>query len=205
MKNIFSAAALLFTVLVFGQAEEPVKAIAKRISAVECDKMCIAKYSILKNVQGTTSNSIIEIGCQPDKRLDNSPETALITIIPTKLKDYYIFPEYDERKGVENAKFDSVDRAYLEACEAGSGPCKPLALNRNADQKQWFLVMPCGGTYTSIKLTDANGKRVREINAKYGECPVMLDISTVPDGKYFVSIISAALNGKIEINLTTRK
>lgn len=204
MKKIISAAALLVTVLAFGQADEPVKVIARRISAIDCDKMCIAKYSILKNVQGTVSNTIIEIGCQPDKRLDNSPETALITIVPTKLKDYYIFPEYDERKGVESAKFDSVDRAYLEACETGSGPCKPPDLSRNADQKQWFLVMPCGGTYTSIKLTDANGKRVREINAKYGECPVMLDISTVPDGKYFVTVISAALNGKIEINLTTR-
>ena len=124
--------------------------------------------------------------------------------MPTKLKDYYIFPDYDESKGIENAKFDSVDRAYLEACETGSGPCKPLSFSRNSDQKQWFLMVPCGGTYTSVKLTDANGKRIREINAKYGECPPMLDLSTVPDGKYYVTIVSAALNGKIEINLTTR-
>ena len=65
-------------------------------------------------------------------------------------------------------------------------------------------MVPCGGTYTSVKLTDANGKRIREINAKYGECPPMLDLSAVPDGKYYVTIVSAALNGKIEINLTTR-
>ena len=204
MKNILSAAALLFTLLAFGQAEEPIKVIAKRIASPQCDKMCIAKYTILKNVQGSASNTVIEIGCQPDKRLDNSPETALLTIIPTKLKDYYIFPDYDESKGIENAKFDSVDRAYLEACETGSGPCKALSFSRNSDQKQWFLMVPCGGTYTSVKLTDANGKRIREINAKYGECPPMLDLSTVPDGKYYVTIVSAALNGKIEINLTTR-
>ena len=90
MKNIISAAALLFTLLAFGQSEEPIKVIAKRIAPAQCDKMCIARYSILKNVQGTASNTIIEIGCQPDKRVDNAPETALLTIIPTKLKDYYI-------------------------------------------------------------------------------------------------------------------
>jgi len=204
MKTILSAAALLFTLLAFGQSEQPIKVIAKRIAPAQCDKMCIARYSILKNVQGTPSNTTIEIGCQPDKQLDNSPETALLTIIPTKLKDYYIFPDYDERKGVENAKFDSVDRAYWEACETGNGPCKPLAFSRTADQKQWFLVVPCGGTYTSVKLTDGNGKRVREINAKYGECPLMLDLSNLPDGKYFATMVSAGLNGKIEINLQTR-
>ena len=204
MKNIISAAALLFTLLAFGQSEEPIKVIAKRIAPAQCDKMCIARYSILKNIQGTASNTIIEIGCQPDKRADNAPETALLTIIPTKLKDYYIFPDYDESKGIENAKFDSVDRDYWEACEAGSMDCRPLTFTRNAGQKQWFLVVPCGGTYTSVKLTDANGKRVREINAKYGECPAMLDLSTLPDGKYFATMVSAGLNGKIEINLSTR-
>lgn len=201
MKTLLFTLAMFCFAITSAQQNDAIKIIAKRISIPECDKICKAKYTVLQVVDGSLSTTTIEIGWQNGKSMANSPETALLTIIPTKLKDYYIFPDYDENLGVGKAKIAFTTRADWEACETGD--CKPLTIRRNSANEECFVIVPCGGTYTTVKLSDGKGKRVKEINADYSKCPATLYVTGVPDGKYNLNVMSAGLNGKIELNLVT--
>ena len=202
MKTLLSTLAILCFALASAQENQTLKIIAKRVSTPECDKICKAKYTVLQVVEGNLSSSTIEIGWQNGKSLADSPETAVLTVIPTKLKDYYIFPEYDEAKGVGPSRIEYTTRADWEACETGG--CKTLNIKRKSANDECFIVVPCGGTYTVVKLTDGKGKRIREINADYSKCPATLHVTGVPDGKYNATVVSAGLNGKIEVIIATQ-
>lgn len=200
MKFAFAICALLFYAMTFAQ-DATLKIIAKRISPPTGDKVIVADYRVLKVLQGLASNTVIKAGYtipHPD-----APETAVITLEPTNLKDYYTFPDFDASKNTDPVRVDSVDRNYWEGCETGMGDCRPLALSRNTATERWWLMVPCGGTFTTVRLHDENGKTLKELNIDHSQCPPVLDLTGLPDGKYYASMVSSGLGGKIEIHLKT--
>jgi hypothetical protein len=108
--------------------------IAKLISNEGDSKIHINQYKIIKVLNGTLTNDTIDVGYYFYKSYDDAPDTALLTILPytgpSKVEDYYTFPDYDAKKGIEKVKISSVDFDYWEGCETGKVVCKPLVFTK---------------------------------------------------------------------------
>jgi hypothetical protein len=211
MKFTLTIILTLFTFLTYGQANnDTIKVIAKLISPGQGSKIYIAEYKVIKVVKGTLTNDTIKVGYYFYNEYQNSPDTALLNLTTytgnTKTTDYYIFPDYDAKKGIEKVKISFVDFDYWEGCETGKGECKPLTFTRSSKDENWFLFMPCGGTATTVTLT-AFGQKIpiQKISIGHSECPPIFDLTNLTDGKYFAYMLACGLGGQIEINLTTTK
>lgn len=211
MKFTLTIILSLITFLTYGQANnDTIQVIAKLISPGQGSKIYIAEYKVIKVVKGTLTNDTIKVGYYFYNEYENSPDTALLNLTTytgnTKTTDYYIFPDYDAKKGIEKVKISYVDFDYWEGCETGKGECKPLTFIRGTKDENWFLFMPCGGTATSVTLT-ASGQNnpIQKTNIGHSECPPIFDLTDLADGKYFAYMLACGLGGQIEINLTTTK
>jgi hypothetical protein len=187
---------------------DTIKVIAKLLSNEGDSKIYINNYKIIKLLEGSLTNDTIDVGYFFYKSYDDGPDTALLTILPytgpSKVKDYYIFPNYDAKSGIEKVKISSVDFDYWEGCETGKGTCKPLIFTRHKKEK-WYLLMPCGGTQTSVTLTSSNkNKPIQKLNITHTECPPMFELTNLLDGKYYLNMISCGLGGTVEMNIVTR-
>ena len=115
-------------------------------------KIHVATYRVLKVLKGEVSNDTIQVGYYGEQRKTNLPDQALLNIEvyqgKTTLDDYYICPNYALSKGVEKVKIDRVSRALWLGCETGEGECPVIKLTRPSKKEDWYLLMPCGGTYT---------------------------------------------------------
>jgi len=153
MKFTLTIILTLLTFLTYGQANnDTIQVIAKLISPGQGSKIYIAEYKVIKVVKGTLTNDTIKVGYYFYNEYQNAPDTALLNLTTytgdTKTTDYYIFPDYDAKKGIEKVRISIVDFDYWEGCETGKGDCKPLAFIRGSKDENWFLFMPCGGTAT---------------------------------------------------------
>jgi hypothetical protein len=186
---------------------DTIKVITKYISGGTGDKIHINKYKVLKILNGSLTNDTIVVGFYGYKSYDDAPDTALLTILPytgpSKVKDYYSFPDYNAKKGIEKVKISSITFDYWEGCETGKGACNPLFLNRNKNEK-WYLLMPCRGTQTSVTLTSSNkNKPIQNLNITHAECPPMFELTNLDDGKYYLNMMACGLGGTIEMNIVT--
>lgn len=82
------------------------KVIAKRIAPPDCDKLCLAKYVVLNSIVGNLkTNDTVTVGYYSYQEYKDAPETAILTLEEyagkSKIKNYFIFPDYDARKGLE--------------------------------------------------------------------------------------------------------
>jgi hypothetical protein len=187
---------------------DTIKVIAKLLSNEGDSKIYINKYKIIKLLKGSLTNDTFDVGYYGYKSYNDTLETALLTIFqytgPSKVMDYYIFPNYDAKSGIEKVKVSIIDFDYWEGCETGKGTCNPLFLNRNKNEK-WYLLMPCGGTQTSVTLFFSNqNKPIQKLNITHEGCPPMFELTNLEDGKYFLNMISCRLGGTVEINIITR-
>jgi len=211
MKIILIIGGLLLTFLTFGQAKnDTIKVIAKLIAPGQGDKIHIADYKVIKVIKGELSNDTIKVGYYFYNEYPNSPDTAILNLTTyignTKTKDYYIFHDYNAKLGIERVRISAVDFEYWEGCETGKGKCKPLTFTRISKKENWFLIMPCGGTSTSVTLT-ASGQSnpIQKTDLRHFECPPVFELTNLPDGKYFANMLACGLGGSIEINITTEK
>ncbi len=197
----------------YGQEKnDTIQVIAKIVYPGIGSKIHIAKFQVIKTIQGHVSSDTIKVGYYfynaPDKL--NFPDTALLNLTTytggTATEDYYIFQNYDAKNNVEPAKISTVDFDYWEGCETGEGACIPLRFTRSLKDVRWFLFMPCGGTQTDVTFSEAaeNGLEM-ELHIYSEDCPPAFDISEAPDGKYYAYMLGCALGGQIEINLETKK
>jgi hypothetical protein len=211
MKFIMIICGLILTFLTFGQANnDTIKVIAKLISPGIGDKIDIAEYKVIKVVKGKLTNDTIKVGYYFYNEYPNSPDTALLNLTTytgsTITKDYYIFLDYNAKIGIEKVKLSTVDFDYWEGCETGKGDCKPLTFTRISNIENWFLIMPCSGTSTSITLTESGQNcPIQKTSVGYSECPPIFDLTKMTDGKYFAYMLGCGLGGKIEINIRTEK
>ncbi len=215
MKRTLTILGLFFSILTYGQANnDTIQVIAKLVTPGQGSKIYIAKYKIIKVVKGTVSNDTIEVGYYFYKEYKNAPDTAFLNLTTytgdTKTKDYYIFPDYDAEKGIEKVKLTYVDFDYWEGCETGKGECNPLTFTRKSINENWFLIMPCGGTATSVTLSEQQGipkgnKIIQKEEISHSECPPIFELTNLKDGKYFAYMLACGLGGQIEINIRTEK
>jgi hypothetical protein len=213
MKSLLLILGLLITFFVNGQEKhDTIRVIAKRISPGIGSKIYIADYKVIKLLKGFLTNDTIKVGYYFYKEYKNPPDTALLNLTtytgPSKIKDYYIFPEYDAQKGIEKVKISIVYFDYWEGCETGIGDCKPLTLTRSSKNENWYLIMPCGGTTTTVTLSKSEGiaqenETIQKIEIIHYECPPILDLTYLTDGKYFAYMLACDLGGQIEININT--
>ncbi len=210
MKVTLTILGTLLTFLTFGQANnDTIKVIAKLVTPGQGSKIHIAEYKVIKVVKGTLTNDTIKVGYYFYNEYQNAPDTALLNLTTytgdTKTTDYYIFPDYNAKKGIEKVRISFVDFDYWEGCETGKGKCKPLTFTRSSKDENWFLLMPCGGTATTVTLT-ASGQNtpIQKISIGHSECPPIFDLTNLTDGKYFAYMLACGLGGQIEINLTTK-
>ncbi|WP_196890176.1 hypothetical protein [Aureivirga sp. CE67] len=215
MKITLTILGLLFSIFSFGQAnDETIQVIAKLVSPGKGSKIYIAKYEIIKAIKGNVTNDTIQVGYYFYNEYKNAPDTVLLNLKKytgeTKTKDYYIFPDYDAKKGIEEVKLSYIDFDYWEACEIGEKKCEPLTLKRPKNNEKWFLIMPCGGTSTTVTLSEKQvipeeKDIIQKSEISTSQCPPIFDLTKLKDGKYFAYMISCGLGGQIEINLITDK
>jgi hypothetical protein len=211
MKSVFTLVGIFTVLFANGQANnDTIKVIANLISPIEGSKIHIAEYKIIKVIKGVLTNDTIKVGYYGWNQNETAPDTALLTLTTytggTKTKDYYIFPEYNARKGIESVRISTVNFDYWEGCETGKSDCKPLKFVRTKKDENLFLFMPCGGTQTSVTLS-ASGKEepIQKLRIVSSECPPVFDLTNLMDGKYFAYMLACGLGGQIEVNLITIK
>ena len=99
----------------------------------------------------------------------------------------------------------TVDREYWEACETGLGDCAPLTLRRDSKQDSVLLVMPCGGTTTTVVLSGPGlEKPIQKVTVSSNDCPPSFDLTGLPDGKYEAYMKACGLGGGISFYLKTK-
>ena len=214
MKLLLTIFGLLFTFLTYGQANnDTIKVIGKLVSSGVGSKIYIAEYEVIKTIKGKVSNDTIQVGYYFYNEYENTPDTAFLTLTTytgnTRTKDYYIFPDYNAKKGIEKVKISTVDFNYWEGCETGKGKCKPLTFTRKSKIKNWFLFMPCGGTATTVTLSKQQGipkenNIIQKTEITHSECPPIFDLTNLADGKYYAYMLACGLGGQIEINIRTK-
>jgi len=205
----------LFTFLTYGQAKnDRLQFIAKLISPGQGSKIHIAKYKVIRVVKGTLTNDTIHVGYYFYNEYPNAPDTVLLNLTTyagiTRMTDYYLFPDYDSKKGIKKVSISTVDFGYWKSCQTGKGKCKPLNFIRDAKDQNWFLFMPCGGAATTVTLSQQPGipkanETIQKCALSHSQCPPFFDLTNLKDGKYFAYMLADGLGGQIEMNLKTTK
>ncbi len=183
------------------------KALAKLISFEGGDKIHFAKFKIIKDLSDTLIlNDTIIVGYYNYKLPENNFSNVLLTFKKydgqTTVKNYFICPEYDGTTNIQKAKIEFIDFDYWESCETGKGDCKPLTFSRTKNEQNWFLIMPCGGTETTISISGQAFNK--ELHLNNDNCPPYLDLTNLADGKYSANMIACGLGGTVNFNLTTK-
>lgn len=211
MKLSLTVFGLVITFLTYGQGNnDTIKVIAKLVSSGVGSKVYIAEYEVIKTIKGKVSNDTIKVGYYSYIEYEKVPDTALLTLNSytgnTKIKDYYIFPDYNPNKGLEKVKISTINFDYFESCETGK--CNPLNFTRKSKSENWFLIMPCGGTATTVTLSKQQGipkekSIIQKTEITHSECPPIFDLTNLTDGKYYTYMLACGLGGQVEINLKT--
>lgn len=185
------------------------KALAKLISGGEGSKIHIAKYKIIKDFTDTTFADTINVGYYFYKDNAEQFDTVLLTLRKyegqTQIESYFICPDYDAKLGIQKAKVNFIYSDYWEGCETGKGKCNPLSFTRTKDEKNWYLIMPCGGTETSVNISSSDNFFSQQQHLFHDKCPPFLALTDLKDGKYLANMLACGLGGSIEFNLTTTK
>ena len=205
---------LFFAHLLYGQAKsDTIKVIAELVTQRQGNGIQIAKFKVIKTIKGKVTNDTIQVGYYFDNEHKISQDTALLTLTTytgnTNTKDYYIFPDHNAKKGIENVKISIVDFDYWQGCETGKGECKPLTFTRKVKDEKWFLILPCGGTATTVTLSKQQGinkvnEVIKKIEILHSDCPPVIELTNLKDGKYYANMLSCGLGGQIEINIETK-
>jgi flavodoxin len=214
LKNIATILLLSLALTSCGQSQPTgskngsYKVLAKLISFEGGDKVHFTKFKIIKDLSDSLLvNDILIVGYYNYKEPDENIDNVLLNIKKydgqTPLKNYFICHDYDGKNNIQKAKIEYIDFDYWQACETGKGHCKPLTFFRTANEENWFLIMPCGGTGTAITISGKDFKK--EMHLHSANCPPYLDLSKLRDGKYFANMSACGLGGTISFNLTTSK
>ena len=184
------------------------KALARFISHEGGDKIHFSKFSILKDFSDTTfTGDTITVGYYFYKASSQQFDTVLLTVEKysgqTTIMNYFICPDYDARTGIQPAKIDFIGFEYWESCETGKGDCKPLTFTRTANQKNWYLLMPCGGTETEVTVSGITNQFSKRLHLFHEGCPPYIDLTGMADGKYSANMIACGLGGQVTFNLAT--
>lgn len=184
------------------------KALAKFVSDEGGDKIHISKYAIIKDFTDTTfPGDTVNVGYYFYKPNAQHFDTVLLVLNrytgQAAIKNYFVCPDFDATIGIQKAKVDLIDFKYWEGCETGKGDCKPLTFTRNQSQKNWFLLMPCGGTETAVTVSGLDNGYAQKLHLFSEGCPPYLELTSMVDGKYSANMMACGLGGQVSFNLAT--
>ncbi len=192
----------------FGQkAPDTLRILAQKVEAGEGSKIYIAKYNVLKVLEGSLDARTISVGYAEYKGINHDSEPVLLTLLKyegrTSIKNYYHYPNYNALEGAEKVNLLNIDQTYWEGCETGKGACEPLTFYRDLKLKKTFLLMPCGGTVTDISLSNEDGVSLK--NTWWANnCPPMFDLTGLGDGAYSAYMLACGLGGGVTFRLKTK-
>lgn len=197
------------TLSTFGQEQNDknknIKVLAKFISFEGGDKIQFAKFKIIKNLTDFIVNDTILVGYYNYKEPVGKIDNVLLTIQKyerkTSIKNYFICPNYDGKTNIQQVKIEYIKFDYWEGCETGNGDCKPITFIRTSKDANWFLVMPCGGSFTSLTISGVNFNK--KIHLDYSNCPPILELTNLKNGQYSANMIACGLGGTVKFNLET--
>jgi hypothetical protein len=192
----------------FGQdSPDTLRILAQQIEPGEGSKIHIAKYKVLKVLEGELNVSTIFVGYADYRGINHSTEPVLLTLLKytgnSSIEHYYHYPNYNALKGAEKVNVFSVSQSYWEACETGKGACEPLIFYKDSKLKKTFLLLPCGGSETAVSLFKGE-EILLDGTWWYNDCPPMFDLISLGDGDYFVSMYACAMGGGIRFTLKTK-
>lgn len=217
MKRLIYIPAICLSALVLNacvQAQQPhtkthgLTALARFVANRGGDKVHISQFVIIKDFANTVAiGETVNVGYYAYKGNNENTDTVLLTLDKydgqTKDKHYFICPDYDVNKGIQKAKVDFIGFDYWEGCETGRGDCKPLTFTRTTDGKNWYLIMPCGGTETDVTVSSADGSFSAKQHLLSDKCPPYLVLTDLKDGKYVAGMMACGLGGSVQFNLMT--
>lgn len=191
-------------------AQKPeIKALAKFISYEGGDKIHSCRFAIIKDFSDTTfAGDTIHVAYYAYTDSSLAFDTVLLQLNFYRgkaPKNYFICPDYDARSGIAAAKIDYITGEYWEACEMGKPGCKPLTFTRNTQTKNWFLIMPCGGTESAISIQAENGSFSQRTHFFHEGCPPCLELNELEDGAYSAYMSSCNLGGRVNFALKTKE
>lgn len=208
MKNLIFILIILTQACFAQELPDTFKILAQQIALGEGSKIHIATYKVLKVLEGELNASSISVGYTGSKDLNHSTEPVLLTLLKydgrTSIKNYYHYPNYNALEGAEKVNLFSVSRSYWEGCETGNGTCEPLTFYRDSKLKKTFLLLPCGGTVTSVSLSSKENGISFQNECWAKDCPPMFDLTESGDGKYSAYMLACGLGGGITFTLKTK-
>jgi hypothetical protein len=181
------------------------KILAKFLSYEGGDKVHISRFTSIANSNTKISTGeIISVGYYNYKMHDENLDTVLLILVDypgqTQIKNYFICPDYDGKRGIQPAKIEFIGYDFWEGCETGSKACPQIKFARPTD-KNWFLIMPCGGTQTHIEIRETkNSNLVRSIKLD-NSCPPTLNLAELQNDQYSASMIACGLGGSVFFSL----
>lgn len=107
-----------------------------------------------------------------------------------------------------------VSKEFMEGCEMGTTPCEPIIILRSHHDEDWNIVLPSGGTLSTVILYNQegidlfwSGKMEEAIPIRQDKCGPdrlpKLNLKGLPDGTYFLQMISCGLGGGFQLELGT--
>lgn len=212
MKSVLSTLILLLTVTPgYSQTADTatlIHALARRIAAEEGDKIHRVKFTLIKDFSNKRRlPDTLTAAFYGYQNTMPAGDTVLLSVMPYELKpemkDYFVCPDYDARKGIHAVKMYNIPFDYWEGCETGKGDCTPLLFTRTRADKKCYLLMPCGGTETQVTINEQQHSFYQEIHLSAGECPPVLELSNLPDGSYTANMVACGLGGTVKFTLKT--
>lgn len=108
-----------------------------------------------------------------------------------------------------------VSKEFMEGCEMGTTPCEPIEILRSYHDEDWNIVLPSGGTFSTVILYDQegvdlfwSGKMEEAIPIRQDQCGPdrlpRINLKSLPDGIYFLRMLSCGLGGGFQVELRTR-
>jgi hypothetical protein len=188
--------------------ESELRILAKLVSFDGGDKLHSAKFKVIKCLSDSVQlKDTINVWYYNYLQPDNNIDTVLLTLNKYDkqsqlVKDNLHCVDNDGKKGIKKAKIEIIDFSWWEGCDMGTFDYKPWIFEREKTDKNWYLIFPCGGIKTEIKITGQNFNK--ELSLTKDECPPYLEITDLPDGKYLVNMLAFGNGGHITFNLKTR-
>ena len=204
MKNLFLLFSLIISTLSFGQQDtDTLKLIARYNSFWFGDNYTYGNYTVLYEIEGHVAKGQITVASTSGLGLNNVKDTVLLTVIRHNDSDIpsFNFPEYDAKNNAEKVKLFVVYHDFMEGCETGQGLCEDQVFTRDFAGQPAFIIMPCGGTFSTVYLRHSSALLVQEKSVKAAECPPFFDVTDLKDGDFSISMMSCGLGGAFNIKL----
>ncbi len=204
MKNLFLLFSLIVSTLSFGQQDtDTLKLIARYNSFWFGDNYTYGNYTVMYEIEGHVAKGQITVASTSGLGLNNIKDTVLLTVIRHNDTDIpsFNFPEYDAKNNAEKVKLFVVYHDFMEGCETGQGLCEDQVFTRDFAGQPAFIIMPCGGTFSTVYLRHSSALLVQEKNVGAAECPPFFDVTDLKDGDFSISMMSCGLGGAFRIQL----